>query len=463
MVQPRRGASSQPAPADRKADSSPQSLAPGLAVRLAAADVYRDILSARQSLEDRLGAETISGRFRAFDARDLGLMRSIVVTSLRRRGSILHALAQCLERGMPGRDMRVESILVTAAAQILYLDVPDRSAVDLAVRAARMEPGARPFAALVNAVLRNVARNSASFQGDDDPLRDTPAWLADRWSATFGGPAAAAIAASHRHEPTLDLTVRGEPEAWAARLGGRVLPTGSVRLVARTPVTRLDGYDEGEWWVQDCAAALPARILAARPGERIADLCAAPGGKTAQLATAGAQVSAVDRSERRLQRLRANLQRLRLDAEVVTADALTFAPADLFDAVLVDAPCTATGTIRRHPEVAWIKREQDIRALAELQRRLLDHAATLLRPGGRLVYCTCSLEPEEGERQVDALLARNCALTRAPIDPEEIAGMAECVSAVGDVRVMPYFLRDDDPRLSGMDGFFIARLLRAPH
>jgi 16S rRNA (cytosine967-C5)-methyltransferase len=232
-----------------------------------------------------------------------------------------------------------------------------------------------------------------------------------------------------------------------------------VRLVTHAPVPELEGYADGEWWVQDAAAALPARLLGPRPGERVADLCAAPGGKTAQLALAGAEVVALDRSAERLKRLSANLERLNLAAETRVGDAASF-EAPPFDAVLLDAPCSSTGTIRRHPDVAWTKRATDVAALAVAQGRLLSRAARLLKPGGRLVYCVCSLEPEEGLAQIEALLRRDPDLRRLPIEAGECGVGADMLSAQGDLRTLPSQMRGDAPRLSGLDGFYAARLQR---
>jgi 16S rRNA (cytosine967-C5)-methyltransferase len=238
-----------------------------------------------------------------------------------------------------------------------------------------------------------------------------------------------------------------------------VLPTGSVRIAAHGPVTRMVGFDSGAWWVQDAAAAIPARLLGDVKGLSVADLCAAPGGKTAQLAAAGARVTAVDRSEQRLKRLRENLARLSLEAEVVKADA-TLWQGGPFDAVLIDAPCLATGTIRRHPDIPWLKNEIELIRLTALQARLLDRAAELVRPGGTLVYCTCSLEAEEGEQAIAALLARNPSLQRRPIEASEIGGLAECISPLGDLRTLPCHLPDSEPRMAGLDGFFAARIAK---
>jgi 16S rRNA (cytosine967-C5)-methyltransferase len=314
---------------------------------------------------------------------------------------------------------------------------------------------------LVNAVLRGLARDRQSILTASDPLDDdTPPWLAARWRETFGEPTARAIAAAHRCEPTLDISVKSDPEAWAEKFGGIVLPTGSVRLDTRKAVTELEGYADGEWWVQDTAAALPARLVGAGPGSRVVDLCAAPGGKSAELAAAGAAVTTVDRSAERLKVLAQNFERLRLHCDIVVADALVF-DAPPFDAALIDAPCTATGTVRRHPDVAWIKRPSDLAPLVKLQTQLLDKAIALTKPGGVIVYCTCSLEPEEGEAQVVAVLRRNPDVRRSPIASQEIGGLAECLTPAGELRTLPCQLWADDPRRSGLDGFFAARLVKS--
>jgi 16S rRNA (cytosine967-C5)-methyltransferase len=281
-----------------------------------------------------------------------------------------------------------------------------------------------------------------------------------RWTRAYGETVANAIAEAHRHEAALDLTVKDNAESWAARLRGAVMPTGTVRLIAHGPVSRLPGFQEGAWWVQDAAAALPARLFGDVRGNAVADLCAAPGGKTAQLALAGARVTAIDRSPTRIARVRENLQRLDLGAETIVADATEWQGGP-FDAVLVDAPCSSTGTIRRHPDIPHLKREEDIAALTALQARLLDRAVALTRSGGTIVYCSCSLEPEEGEEQVAALLARDSSVRRRPIAPDELAGLAGLVSAAGDLRTLPCHWNDADPRLAGLDGFYAARLQRA--
>jgi 16S rRNA (cytosine967-C5)-methyltransferase len=432
---------------------------PGLAARVAAARVIADVLTGGHTLDERFSAAAVPSRIVGLDARDAGLARSIATVALRRLGTIRHALAALLEKGLPRQAGQLEWLLIAAAAQILFLDVPDHAAVDLAVRESRLEAKTAPFAALINGVLRNLARRREEFLSASDPLdQDTPAWLAARWRRNYGQDTAYLIAAAHREEPRLDLSVKSDPQGWAERLGGMVLPTGSVRLRSHEPIAELPGYADGEWWVQDAAAALPVHLLAPRAGERILDLCAAPGGKTAQIAAAGAEVTALDRSAERLRRLTENLERLHLSAEVIVADATTYSSGP-FDAILLDAPCTSTGTIRRHPDVAWSKRPGDIETLVALQIRMLDRAATMLAPGGRLVYCSCSLEPEEGEAHVPALLRRNPDLRLAPITAEDPIP-AEFVTAERTMRTLPNAWPHDEPRLAGLDGFFAARFLR---
>jgi 16S rRNA (cytosine967-C5)-methyltransferase len=257
--------------------------------------------------------------------------------------------------------------------------------------------------------------------------------------------------------------VKSDAAQWASRLHGETLPTGTVRTLLQGSVTMLPGFTEGQWWVQDAAAALPARLFGDVGGRTIVDLCAAPGGKTAQLAQAGARVTAVDRSPARMARLRDNLARLSLQADDVVTDGAEWPGQDNggFDGVLVDAPCTSTGTIRRHPDVAWLRQEADIAALTALQKRLLQRAVALLKPGGTLVYCTCSLEPEEGEQAIASLLAAESGMRRVPVEADEVAGLSEIVTADGDLRTLPCHLPHADPRLGGLDGFYAARLVKS--
>jgi 16S rRNA (cytosine967-C5)-methyltransferase len=435
---------------------------PGLAVRRVAADIVEGVLNRHRALDEMLegsDARAATAALAALSDRDRGLTRAIVAVVLRRLGTLRYLIGSLLEEGLPAQAPRVEIALLIGAAQILFLEVPDHAAVDLAVRLAREDRMALHFAGLINAVLRRIAREGKErIAALDAPVLDTPPWLLARWSKNYGEATAHAVAAANGREPALDLTVKSDAEAWAGKLDGRVLPTGSVRTIVHGAVTALPGFDEGAWWVQDAAAAIPARLLGNVAGLRVADLCAAPGGKTAQLVVAGAKVTAVDRAPARLRRLQENLTRLSLEAELVCADAAAWNPDQHFDAVLLDAPCTSTGTIRRHPDVPWLKRSADITSLAAAQRRLLDHAIALIKPGGTLVYCTCSLEPEEGVDVVAALLAREQSVRRVPISAAEVFGETDFINPDGDLRTLPCHFTDADSRFAGVDGFYAARL-----
>jgi 16S rRNA (cytosine967-C5)-methyltransferase len=443
--------------------TSPQPEVPGLAARRIAADIVDGVLRRRIALDEQLSGKAAHPGLATLPDRDRALMRRLVATVLRRLGTLRVLLGGFLEKGFPADAPRTETILLIGAAQILWLEVPDHAAVDLSVRLAQADRRAVRYAGLINAVLRRVAQ-SRETKLPARATRDTPEWLVKRWTKAYGAETARLIAEANGHEPALDLTVKSNPEIWADHLRGRVLATGSVRTIAHGDIALLPGFSEGVWWVQDAAASIPVRLLGDVRGLAVADLCAAPGGKTAQLAAGGARVTAVDRSAPRLTRLRENLARLSLDAQTVAADVLEWQPADggTFDAVLLDAPCSSTGTIRRHPDIPWLKAESDLAALTSLQQRLIDRALGLLKPGAILVYCVCSLEPEEGVNQIADLLARNSAVARKPVTPQEVFGHAEFVTADGDLRTLPQYLPDPDPRWGGLDGFFAARLIKTP-
>ena len=431
---------------------------PGLAARRIAVDILDGVLRRHRPLDEQLDDRAAHPDFAALAHRDRALVRALVTVVLRRLGTLRHLLGHWLK--LPADAPRVENALLLGAAQILWLEVPDHAAVDLAVRLVQADRRAARYAGLVNAVLRRVAREGAQFLAAVDTIAlDTPEWLMARWVKNFGAETARAIAVANGQEPALDLTVKNDPEHWARALGGRVLLTGSVRAIVHGPISQLPGYGEGAWWVQDAAAALPAKLFGDLRGRSVADLCAAPGGKTAQLAAAGARVIAVDRAGGRLERLRGNLERLHLAAETVAADVMQWR-AGPFDAVLLDAPCSSTGAIRRHPDIPWLKHAPDVAALAALQRRLVAQASELTKPGGVLVYCTCSLEPEEGIEVIRDLLAHNPNLRRQPISAGEVHGCSEWLTADGDLRTLPCHLPDPDSRMGGLDGFYAARLQR---
>lgn len=425
---------------------------------MAAMDARGVALRALLSTLDGAALESAFGEAEgkaALEARDRGFARLLVLTTLRRLGQIDAVIGHCVTRpdGLP---LPEHGVLRLGAAQLLFLGTPAHAAVSASVDAAR----SATHKGLVNAVLRRISREGAALVATQDAARlNTPGWL---WKQllVFGPDTARAIADAHLQEPPLDLSVARDAADWAARLEAEILPIGSLRLRRAGIVSDLPGYADGGWWVQDAAAALPARLLLNRldsTGQaRVADLCAAPGGKTAQLAAAGTMVTAVDRDPKRLERVRENLRRLRLDATLVAADAATWSPPAQFDGVLLDAPCTATGTLRRNPDIAWHKGAGSAAALNKAQDLLLDAAARILKPGGVMVYCVCSLDRREGAARIEALMHRQPDLRRVPIAADEVGGLGELVNPDGDLRTLPCHLGV----VGGMDGFYAARLVR---
>lgn len=429
---------------------------PGLAARRAATALLGDVLDRHVPLDARLEAKETS--YAALPRADRGLARAIVSTALRRHGQIRDAFAQLIERPPPPKAGPLMRILEIAATQVLFMEVADHAAVSLAMTQIEGDRNARHFKPLANGVLRNLARRRETIlAGQDAAALNTPDWLRESWVAAYGQDTADAIAAAHLTEAPLDLSVKDSPGQWAERLGGVALPTGSVRLPVGARVEDLEGFADGAWWVQDAAAALPALLLGEIAGKSVLDLCAAPGGKTAQLAAAGARVTAVDISASRIRRLEDNLRRLGLSAELVAADALTYDPGTRFDAVLVDAPCSSTGTIRRHPDIAWLKKPEDVAKLASLQRRMLEQAVRLTAPGGTIVFATCSLQPEEGPRMVAAAMPE-LPLEPMPVKVDDVPGLRAAWIADGWLRTLPCHSAADG--ITGLDGFFAARFRR---
>ncbi len=435
---------------------------PGLAVRRHAVEILSAVLDDGRPLDQVLDHRAGIPSWRALTPADRGLVRAIVSTCLRRLGLIDDALKRLMKRPLPPKALRARQILRVGATQVLFMEVADHAAVSLATELAARDPRLQPWKAMVNGVLRNLVRERETILADQDADRlVTPLWLWRDWCESWGEEAARAFGRAHMVEPALDLTVKSDPEGWAEKFGGVVLPTGSVRFVSHGAIDKMEGFEAGEWWVQDAAAALPARLLGDVAGARIADLCAAPGGKTAQLVARGASVTAVDLSPHRLERLKQNLARLRLaPAAALAADLSLWEPDAPFDAILLDAPCSATGTLRRNPDVGRLKKAHDLEALQALQAHLLDRVAHWLKPGGLLVYCTCSLQKAEGEEQIAAFLADHPEWERVPVTPEEIGGLAGAITPEGDLRTRPDLLPAEDPRLAGLDGFFAARLRR---
>jgi 16S rRNA (cytosine967-C5)-methyltransferase len=431
----------------------------GLEARAAALALLGRVLQDGVALDEALAADRGLDRL---SVRDRAFARALVAATLRRLGQIDAVLAGFIDRPLPEKAHAARNVLRLGAAQLFVLEAPPHAVVDTAVRLAEAN-GAERMKGLVNAVLRRCDREGrAAFAAADAARLNTPDWLWQSWEDAYGEDACRRIAAAHLDEPPLDLSVKADDVArWAAALDAEALPGGTLRLRRAGMVTALPGFEEGAWWVQDAAAALPARVLLSALGGRsrgraAIDLCAAPGGKTAQLAAAGARVVAVDRSEARLATLRRNLDRLKLTAETVAADAAAWRPAAPADAVLLDAPCTATGTIRRHPDIPWLKRAGSAAAVTKAQDALLRAAASMVKPGGVLVYSVCSLQPEEGAARIDALLAGLDGFAREPIAAGEAGAPEEAVTEAGDLRTLPCHMAAQ----GGMDGFYIARLRR---
>ena len=426
----------------------------GLAARNAALAALAAMFFKERPLYDALESNLSKSKLAP---RDLAFARTIVMTTLRRLGQIDQVLAQFLREPLPVRAGPAELILRLAAAELLFLDVAPHAAVSSAVALADRDDRARHFKGLVNAVARRIAaEGKAALAGQDAERANTPVWAWDAWAATYGQETARAIAKAHATEPHLDITVKEDAAAWAQKLEARLLPTGTLRRAPGGRIEDLPGYAEGAWWVQDAAAAIPARLLGNVKGKAVVDLCAAPGGKTAQLANLGAKVTAVDHAFERTKRVMSNLSRLDLHAEIEVADALEWRPKTLADAVLLDAPCTATGTVRRHPDILWRKDVSDVLTQADLQRRLLDAAAEMLKPGGVLVYCVCTLAREESEDVVANFLAIHDKFERAPISPAELDGETQFLTGQGDLRTLPSHW----PDCGGLDGFYASRLRR---
>lgn len=435
---------------------------PGLEARMAAAKLLGAVVDRKTPLDGMLDATGGNPAYLQLSEADRGLVRAILNTALRHLPRIDAIVASLVSNPLPEGARALHHVLTVAAAQILFLDIPDHSAVDLAVEQANRDPRNRRFAGLVNAVLRRLAREKEALLAGAESISPMPEWFMARLISAYGAEEAARIAAAQLSPAAIDLTVKSDAAGWAERLGGRVLPTGSVRLNAFSgSIPELEGFGDGEWWVQDAAAAIPARLFGDMAGQRIADLCAAPGGKTAQLAHAGAKVTAVEQSKSRLKRLESNLARLRLSAETVSANLLDHQPEELYDGVLLDAPCSSTGTTRRHPDVLWTKGPEDIERLAALQEKLLRHALTLVKPGGRVVFCNCSLDPCEGEELIARVLEDTPDIARVPVEVADWPGLEGAVNKQGEIRTTPAMLAGNGEYPGGIDGFFAAVLQKA--
>lgn len=422
----------------------------GVEARVAAGILLNAALARRGGLDEALGLPAIA----SLSGPDRAFARAVAMAALRRLGEIDQILDRRLKKSPPEV---VRTLMRISLAQTLVLGTPAFAAVSTAVKLAEREPKARPYKALVNAVLRGIEREGP---GLTDAQANLPDWIAARWKQTWGETALSGLALAAREEPPTDVSLKPsvDPAVVAASLDGEVLAGGTVRTGRRGDIATWPGFEDGDWWVQDAAAAIPVRLLAPAAGQSVLDLCAAPGGKTLQIAATGAAVTALDRSEPRLRRLRQNLDRTGLEAEIVVTPGEDWGDTRLFDAVLLDAPCTATGTFRRNPEALRAVRPSDVANLADVQHRLLDAAASRVRPGGRLVYCVCSLEREEGEAQVVAFLRRHPEFETLGADPDLVGAPAEALTPEGWLRILPSMWAEH----GGLDGFFIARLERKP-
>lgn len=454
MINPRAMEKPRPKPA-KGARPAPRKAVeiPGLAARRAALDVLT-LVGAGRTLDDALDD---CRSFNALDGPDRGFAHALAAGVLRRRGALDHVIGLYIDRPLPKRSAKATDILRLAAVQSLVLETPAHAAVSTAVALTEQFRETANYAGLVNAVARKISGMGPKALAKLSERIDTPGWMWRSWERALGADTTRAIAKAHTKEAPVDLTPRDPADAatLARDVEGALLPTGSVRVPAGTKIAALPGFDDGRFWVQDAAAAIPARLLGDIRGKRVFDLCAAPGGKTMQLAAAGAEVIAVDESGDRLKRVGENLARTRLNALTVKADVASWEPAAPADAVLLDAPCTATGTIRRHPDILWAKSEDSLKATTALQARMIDRAVAITEPGGVIVYCVCSLQPEEGEKQIAAALARHATLSRLPVRPEEVGGLP-FINRDGDLRTFPSMLGPE----GGIDGFFAARFIR---
>ena len=420
-----------------------------LAPRRAALHLLDQITGANAD-QRRLMAELIAGGALAHLAGDdRARAQRLATETLRGLDRADRLLKPYLTKAPP---LTIRNILRLGAWEIIH-GAAAHGVVNDMVQIAGLGKRTATLKGLVNAVLRKIADLPAGTW-DSLPTPALPAWLREPLVDAWGRKPVAAMEQAHFAGAALDITAKTDPSAVAALTGGTLLPSGSVRLTDAGQVSRLPGYNEGLWWVQDAAAAIPVQVLAPKPGENVLDLCAAPGGKTMQLAARGARVTALDASETRAARLSENLARTGLTASIVIGDALTH--TGQYAAILLDAPCSATGTIRRHPDLPFAKDGAEFAGLIAQQSAMIDHALTLLQPGGRLVFCTCSLLPDEGEVQAEAALARHPGLTAdraALVVPGINPGW---ITPEGGLRLRP----DYWPQLGGMDGFYIVALCK---
>jgi len=429
----------------------------GLESRLAALSIIGQVLDKRQALDHVLESDPYFG---ALDTKDKAFVRMMVSTLLRRLGQVDDLIETAENRGAT-KTPTLQNILRIGVVQIMFMAVADHAAVDTSVRLAE-ENGHSRQKGFVNGLLRTITRSGPEWLSKQDEVRlNTPEWLLKTWVADYGLGVAAEIAKANLSEAPLDITIKRESDRnhYASLFKASELLTGTLRKTTSGRVQDMDGFEAGDWWVQDASAAIPAQLFGDINGQVVVDLCAAPGGKSMQLASRGADVVALDRSAKRLKRVDENAARLGFEdkVEIHVADAAHWKPPQPLPYILLDAPCSATGTVRRHPDVLHLKREQDIMRLGDTQSRILDNAFDILAVGGILVFCTCSLQKIEGELQIDAFLARTPNAQRVPITADgDLNGYNESLSEQGDLRILPHH----QAAIGGMDGFYIARITK---
>lgn len=428
----------------------------GVASRAVALNILAQVLGQKKMLDTVWERDT---GFTRLPPRDRAFVRMLVASVLRRRGQLDDLLLRASDKGDLPRPEQLKWILYIGITQILFMDVPDHAAVNTAVTLAA-EEGMEGKKGFVNAILRRMTgEEGRAWLGEQDEASlNIPEWIYVQWINAYGAFRAKEIGEACLHEAALDITIKDprEESLWAGALEAVVLPTGSLRRHGGGSVTDLPGFHEGAWWIQDASSALPAKLLGDVAGKKVLDLCAAPGGKTAQLIAMGADVVAVDRSAARMGTLNENLRRLKLDgrAQTLIEDGSIWKPKEKFPFILLDAPCSATGTIRRHPDLLSLKTQKDQDGLMSIQARLLVNAAEMLEIGGTLIYCTCSLQKDEGENQVQRFLVANRNFRRVAINASEVGGIIGCLTSDGDVRLLPQHAAE----IGGMDGFYIARI-----
>lgn len=442
---------------DIQADMLDELPGDGIAARMAAFNILHQVLGQKKMLDSVLEREQ---SFLQLPQRDRGFVRMMVATVLRRRGQLDDLIAKALNKGENPRPESLKWVLYLGITQILFMDVANHAAVDTSVTLVS-HLGMEGKKGFVNAILRRMPAEGKEWLSKQDPaILNVPDWLYKPWITSYGAVRAKDIALASLEEAALDITVKDKTkrEEWAEKLNAIILPTGSLRRGHGGHVTDFSGFEAGEWWVQDASSAVPARLFGDIAGKTVLDLCAAPGGKTMQLAAAGAHVVALDRSASRMATLTENLNRVGLSGKVQTIieDGSVWKSSKLFTHILLDAPCTATGTIRRHPDLLSLKNEKDQAGLESIQQRLLDNAVNLLEIGGMLIYCTCSLQKEEGEAQIERFLLLNGNFRRIPVRREELGGLDGIINSEGDIRLLPQHLKDQ----GGMDGFFVSRMQR---